>query len=181
LPVLRGKTSPIFVFELTALGDRRLFCRCRPAKKSKCNREYQARHCACSRSILSLRCGEQTRQNLAHMKTTTLPLRHSMNRVSCPLALLLIPLAFACFALLPQAQAVCQEGCDTTNFNTFLGDDALLNNTGPIESQRTTRTKQRRTGNGFEQSLDIAGIGVLGNHRRQFEQSRLEVGLRLNR
>ena len=27
--------------------------------------------------------------------------------------------------------AVCQEGCDITNLNTFLGDDALLNNTGP--------------------------------------------------
>ena len=43
----------------------------------------------------------------------------------------LIALTLGCFALLPQAQAVCQEGCDITNFNTFLGDDALLNNTGP--------------------------------------------------
>ena len=34
--------------------------------------------------------------------------------------------AFACFALLPQARAVCQQGCDGNN--TFLGDDALLNN-----------------------------------------------------
>ena len=54
-----------------------------------------------------------------------------MNRSSCPVALLLIPVAIACFALSPQARAVCQEGCDITNFNTFLGDDALLNNTGP--------------------------------------------------
>jgi len=37
--------------------------------------------------------------------------------------------AFACFALSPQALAVCQQGCDPTNDNTFLGDDALLNNT----------------------------------------------------
>ena len=37
--------------------------------------------------------------------------------------------AFACFALLPQARATCQEGC-LTNDNTVLGDDALLNNTG---------------------------------------------------
>jgi len=29
----------------------------------------------------------------------------------------------------PQARATCQEGCDTVNFNTFLGDDALVNNT----------------------------------------------------
>jgi hypothetical protein len=37
--------------------------------------------------------------------------------------------ALACFALSPQARAVCQEGCDLINSNTFLGDDALVNNT----------------------------------------------------
>ena len=37
--------------------------------------------------------------------------------------------ALACFALSPQARAVCNEGCDTFNGNTFLGDDALMNNT----------------------------------------------------
>jgi hypothetical protein len=37
--------------------------------------------------------------------------------------------AFACFALSPQARAICQNGCDTGNSNTFLGDDALINNT----------------------------------------------------
>ena len=42
---------------------------------------------------------------------------------------ILIALTLACFALSPHAQAVCQEGCDTINFNTFFGDDALLNNT----------------------------------------------------
>ncbi len=52
-----------------------------------------------------------------------------MNRASNQLALLLIPFALACFTLSPQARAVCQEGCDTSN-NTFLGDDALINNTG---------------------------------------------------
>jgi hypothetical protein len=41
----------------------------------------------------------------------------------------LIPLALACLALLPQAQAVCHDGCDLINANTFLGDDALANNT----------------------------------------------------
>jgi hypothetical protein len=51
-----------------------------------------------------------------------------MNRSSCPLALLLlIPLAFTCFALAPHARAVCQQGCDTNTGNTFLGDDALVN------------------------------------------------------
>src|SRR2546430_1106071 len=44
----------------------------------------------------------------------------------------LIPLALAvgCFALSPAARAVCQQGCSFFDFNTFLGDDALLNNTG---------------------------------------------------
>ena len=37
--------------------------------------------------------------------------------------------AFACFALAPQARAVCRDGCDISNGNTFLGDDALINNT----------------------------------------------------
>ena len=36
--------------------------------------------------------------------------------------------AFACFALAPQAGAVCQRGCDTFD-NTFLGDDAFISNT----------------------------------------------------
>jgi hypothetical protein len=63
------------------------------------------------------------------MKTTTVGSNNPMNRSSCPLVLLLIPLVFACFAFLPQARATCQQGC-LTNENTVLGDDALLNNTG---------------------------------------------------
>ena len=42
----------------------------------------------------------------------------------------LIALMLGCFALMPQARATCQEGCDTFTNNTFLGDDALVNNTG---------------------------------------------------
>ena len=52
-----------------------------------------------------------------------------MNRSPLLRAFLLIPLVLACFALSPQARAVCQEGC-LTNQNTALGDDALLNNAG---------------------------------------------------
>ena len=43
---------------------------------------------------------------------------------------ILIPLVLAGFALAPQARAVCQEGCDLSNDSTFLGDDALISNTG---------------------------------------------------
>ena len=63
------------------------------------------------------------------MKTTTLPLRNLINR--SPLrAFLLIPFVLACSGLSPQARADCQEGCDTVNFNTFFGEDALLNHSG---------------------------------------------------
>jgi len=61
------------------------------------------------------------------MKTTTLQLKHSMN--SRQLHLLSIALTFACFGLSPQARAACEDGCDLTNQNTFLGDNALSSNT----------------------------------------------------
>jgi hypothetical protein len=40
-------------------------------------------------------------------------------------SVLFIPLALACFALLPQARADCMQGCDISFGSTFLGDDAL--------------------------------------------------------
>src|SRR5256886_4828557 len=72
---------------------------------------------------------ESKRGRLLHMNTTTLPLKHSINGALFRFGLLLITLAFACFALSPQARATCQNGC-LTNENTVLGDDALLNNSG---------------------------------------------------
>src|SRR5262249_15029808 len=77
----------------------------------------------------SFRQNRQALQCSPHMKTTPASTTNSMNRSYCPLALLLIPLAFACFGLAPQARAVCQEGC-FTNQNTVLGDNALLTNMG---------------------------------------------------
>jgi uncharacterized coiled-coil protein SlyX len=50
------------------------------------------------------------------------PLTQSKNATILPV---LIALMLGCFALSPQAQAVCQEGC-LTNSNTVLGDDALF-------------------------------------------------------
>jgi uncharacterized coiled-coil protein SlyX len=55
------------------------------------------------------------------------PLTQSKNTTILPV---LIALMLGCFALSPQARAVCQEGCDIPNLNTFLGDDALVNNLG---------------------------------------------------
>jgi Chaperone of endosialidase len=48
-----------------------------------------------------------------------------MNLSPVRLAFLLIPFVLTCFALSPQARAVCQEGC-LTNQNTVLGEDALF-------------------------------------------------------
>jgi len=42
------------------------------------------------------------------------------------LGLLLIPLGLACFALLPQGQATCVDGCNNGLFNVWQGDDALI-------------------------------------------------------
>jgi Chaperone of endosialidase len=42
---------------------------------------------------------------------------------------LITALMLSCLALSPQAQAICQQGCDTDNGNTFLGDNALISDT----------------------------------------------------
>jgi hypothetical protein len=60
--------------------------------------------------------------------------RISLNRAPLRLAFLLIPLGLAWFALVPQARAVCQEGCDLSNGNTFLGDDALIMDTTGLDN-----------------------------------------------
>src|SRR5260370_42625273 len=58
------------------------------------------------------------------MKTTIVPVTDSLNR-SPVRTFLLIPLVLACFALLPQARATCQDACLTNN-NTVQGADALI-------------------------------------------------------
>jgi hypothetical protein len=68
-------------------------------------------------------------QTLRITKMITPQLRNSINDSSLG-AFLLIPFVLASFALSPQARAVCQEGCDAVNFNTFLGEDALLDHSG---------------------------------------------------
>ena len=71
-------------------------------------------------------------QNSAHMKTTTLPLRNLMNR-SLLRAVLVI--ALASFALAPQARADnCEQGCGFLFRNTFVGQEALVNNIGGLDN-----------------------------------------------
>ncbi len=55
--------------------------------------------------------------------------KDSLSRPPLRGGFLLIALAGALFALSPQARAVCREGCDIGQTNTFLGDDALVSNT----------------------------------------------------
>jgi hypothetical protein len=63
-----------------------------------------------------------------HLITIILSVRNSLGRPSRT-GLVCGALALASFALAPQARAVCLEGCDLTNSSTFLGDNALINNT----------------------------------------------------
>src|SRR5262245_1183004 len=93
------------------------------------------------------------------MKTTTLQLKHSMNRSHWPLALLLIPLALACFALSPQAQAVCRQGCDVNN--TFLGEDALPNTGGAANTAIGYQALFSNTGGSENTAI---GSGALTNN-----------------
>jgi hypothetical protein len=85
------------------------------------------------------------------------------------LGFLLTPLALACLALLPQAGAVCQEGCDTINLNTFLGDDALVNNTTGSENTATGFQALFRNTIGFENTA--TGFQALENNQTGIENT----------
>src|SRR6266566_1827467 len=79
----------------------------------------------------------------------------------------LIALTLAYFALSPQARAVCQEGC-LTNQNTVLGDDALLNNTGSVNTAIGFQALNRNTtGNGNT----AAGIYALFSNTTGFNNT----------
>src|SRR5947207_13987760 len=62
---------------------------------------------------------------------TTLSIRNSINRSPLRSGLLLtgMALSFGLLGAAPGARATCQQGCDTNLANTFLGNDALTNNT----------------------------------------------------
>jgi hypothetical protein len=100
-------------------------------------------------------------------------------------AFFLIPLVLACFGLLPTVRATCQQGCNTVLNNTFLGDNALVNDTsGSFNTatgadalqQNTTGTANTATGyealysnttvNGVAAGSDNTanGFGALSNN-----------------
>jgi Chaperone of endosialidase len=75
---------------------------------------------------------------------------------------LLLAVALPCLALLPQAGAVCEQGCDLSNGNTFLGIDALSVNTTGTEN---TATGYNALLNNSEGSNNTAsGSGALTNN-----------------
>src|SRR5947207_3087889 len=69
-------------------------------------------------------------QSFCHMKTITFPSKHSPSCAHCRLALRLISLSVACFALLPGAQAQLPSPTPDggyPNRTTAEGTDALFN------------------------------------------------------
>jgi hypothetical protein len=100
------------------------------------------------------------------MKTSILPLINSMNR-SLVRTSVFMSFVLACFALAPQARATCQPGCDVTKDNTFLGDDALANNTSGTGNTASgsnallsNTTGGFNTANGFEAlQFNTSGLG----------------------
>src|SRR6476659_968733 len=95
------------------------------------------------------------------MKTTFLPtnyMHHSLGRS----ALLLVLLLIACFALSPQARAVCQDGCNNGLFDTFQGDDALTNDTGGGNSAFGWRSLFSNSDGSFNTGVG-AGVLALNN------------------
>src|SRR6266700_1602583 len=66
---------------------------------------------------------------LTPLRRSVTPIGNSGNRLCCRQGWSIALLALLCGALSPTSGATCQMGC-LTGFNTALGDDALINNTG---------------------------------------------------
>jgi hypothetical protein len=94
------------------------------------------------------------------MKTTTRPLKHSMNRMFCRFALL-IQIVLACFALSPTVRATCQQGC-FANQNTALGDDAFISNTSGANNTATGAFALQANTTGFGNTA-IGSQALLSN------------------
>ena len=69
----------------------------------------------------------KTRTTLSMFTKAIASARDSVNRRPWRRGILIIALAW--FWLSPEARAACQQGCDLNLNNTFLGDQALGNNT----------------------------------------------------
>jgi uncharacterized coiled-coil protein SlyX len=84
----------------------------------------------------------------------------TIGRSPLRLGFTLLTFALACFARAPQARAVCQQGCDGDN--TFLGDDALLNNDFGYRNTATGASALYSNLEGF--SNTAIGVEALSNN-----------------
>jgi trimeric autotransporter adhesin len=80
--------------------------------------------------------------------------RRSLRRKTYLVAGLL--LANACVAVSPQAIAQCQQGCDATHFNAYLGDSALINNTSGADDVAIGESALRYNSTGTQDT----GVGA---------------------
>jgi hypothetical protein len=88
--------------------------------------------------------------------------------------LLLIPLLLACFALAPHARAVCQQGCDLINVNTFFGNDALISNTTGFNDTAIGSGALQLNTTGYENTA--LGSGALQFNTTGFENTAIGSG-----
>ena len=110
------------------------------------------------------------------MNIKTLLTRNSTTPSLLRYGFLLFAFASVLLVFSPPARAVCRNGCDTTNQNSFLGDDALANNTTGIdntaigvEALLSNTTGSENTANGYQALLSntdgfentAIGVGAL--------------------
>jgi len=100
-------------------------------------------------------------------------------RSSLRFTLVLILLILACFALSPQARAVCQNGCDIPNLNTFLGDNAVVNNTTGIENTAIGANALLSNSTGF-QDIALGGAALYSNTTGYVNMATGYIALTLN-
>src|SRR5439155_184868 len=94
----------------------------------------------------------KTKTSLTRNSISWSPLRHG-------LILNALALAFACFALAPQARAVCQDGC-LGNQNTAVGFEALRSNNASSNTAVGYLSLTRCKGNSNIALGDSAGINI---------------------
>src|SRR5215469_1142888 len=86
--------------------------------------------------------------------------RRSLRREAYLVAGLL--LAVACLAVSSRAIAQCQQGCDATHFNAYLGDSALVNNTSGADDVAIGESALRYNSTG-DQNTGVGAYALTAN------------------
>ena len=77
-------------------------------------------------------------------------------------------LTLSCFALSPQARAACEEGCDPVNFNTFFGEDALLDHSGISNTAVGWHALMKNSNHSWNTAI---GTGALENNSGGYDNT----------